>query len=138
MAYAIRMAHRVGDRGGTALRQAQEREALQPGRIDYGLQILDPRVEREAIDFPVRETTASLVVAHHGSSPRQPLEPVPPDRAAPVELQMGQPVRSLDQGRSAGPGGVDGIRPLPGCAEPDLLLHGGDRTPPRQGGPGPT
>ena len=45
------MAGRVLDGDGGTLRHAEEREPLEPGRVDDGGQVLDPRVELNAVVF---------------------------------------------------------------------------------------
>ena len=47
MAHPLRMPSRVRDRDRAALRQAEDREALEPELVDDGLEVVDHRVERE-------------------------------------------------------------------------------------------
>ncbi len=58
------MPGRVRDGDGSALRNAKQREAFETEIVDDGLQILNPRLEREVVDVAIRQSTASLVVAH--------------------------------------------------------------------------
>src|SRR5947209_1331352 len=52
------------------------------------------------------------------------LEPVPPDRALPVVLEMRKPGRNSDEWASRSMDGVAESRSVRGGAEADLLLHG--------------
>jgi hypothetical protein len=54
MADSFGMAGRVGHRNSTALRYPEQREAVQPQRLHYRLQIGDPVVEGEIRGFPIR------------------------------------------------------------------------------------
>ena len=51
-------------------------------------------------------------------------DPVAPDRAVAVELEMAEPVGGLDQGWAAADGGVGDAHPVAGGAVADLLLEG--------------
>ena len=78
------MPGRVRHRDGSALRDAEQWEALQTEIVDDGLQILDPRVEREVVDVVIRQATAPLVVAHETvpGEPTRPTSGARPDSAS--------------------------------------------------------
>jgi hypothetical protein len=57
------------------------------------------------------------------------LEPVVPDRALPIELEVGHPVRGFDQGLPPAMHGIGDTDTIRGRAEADLLLQGADRRP---------
>src|SRR4051794_13996853 len=58
------MARRVGDRDRGALRDAQQREALDAAGVDDRLEVSDPRLERRLAHAARGQTAATLVVAH--------------------------------------------------------------------------
>ncbi len=124
VADSLRVPHRVGDRDGTALGDAEQREALEARGVDDGLEVADEGVEGDVVTVPVGQAVAALVVAQQRVALGQPADHVPPDRALPVELQVVQPVGGLDE-RGPLPGGRPGnAGAVGGRAEPDLLLHG--------------
>ena len=55
-----------GERDGhrRALRHAEQRERVEAGGVDDQLEVVDPVVEVEALDVPVRHAAPPLVVAH--------------------------------------------------------------------------
>ena len=110
---ALRVPHRVGDARRRALRDSEQRERLaRRGRFDDLLQVVDPALEGEVGDVPVRHPAAALVVADEAEVPAEEADPVAPDRALPLELEMGEPVRGLDQQRARsrlGPGELHAV-----------------------------
>ncbi len=120
---AVRMSHRVrdGDRG--ALGDAEQRESLQAHRIDDRFQITDPRLERRIADVRVGKPAAPLVVPNHRVPFAKPVQPVPPHRALPVELEMRQPGCDPDERRAAPVHGVRETRAVRRLAEAHVLLH---------------
>ena len=119
--HALRMPHGVRDGHRAALREADQREPLEPRRVHHQLEVLDPRVEVEGLDVPVRQPAATLVVADQPVSSRERVDPVRPDRALPLQVEVGQPVRRLDQRRPGSRRGVRDFDPVVGPAVPDLL-----------------
>ena len=97
---ALGVARGVHDREGPALRDTEEVELREPGGVDHGLQVPHPRLERDVLDIPIREAAAALVVPDHRVPLAQSLEPVPPQRAVPIELEMGEPGRGAHERRS--------------------------------------
>ena len=73
---------------------------------------------------PVREAAAPLVVSHHRVPLRQPVEPMPPERTLPVELQMGEPARRPHQRWPAPVNRIREPNAVRRGAESDLLPHG--------------
>ena len=120
---AVRVSCRVrdGDRG--RLGDAEQRESFQARRIDDRLEIADPHVDRRIADVGVREPAASLVIADDGVPIAELLQPMAPDRALPVELQMSQPGRDPHQRRTASVQRVSKAHAVPSRAEADVLLH---------------
>src|SRR6185437_5322535 len=120
-AHALGMAKRVRDRDGAALRDAEQGEAVQLQVVDDGLEIADPGLERELVDRPVGEAAAALVVADQSVIAGQLPDPVAPDRALAVVLEVTEPVGRLHQRLAAPAGGVGDTRSV-GCgAEADPL-----------------
>ena len=60
------MPRRVGHRDRRALRDAEQREALQARRVDDGLEVADPGVDGGSPTLAVRQPAAALVVADDG------------------------------------------------------------------------
>ncbi len=118
------MASRVGDRDGAPLRDPEQREPYQFQGVHHGFEVPDPRVERELFDRPVGESAAPLVVAHQRVVAGELPDPVPPDRAVAVKLEMAEPVGGLDQGWPAPGGRVGDAHAVAGGAEADLLIEG--------------
>src|SRR5690606_20994947 len=87
-----RMAADEGDGYRRALRRAVQSQAVQSRRIDDGVEIIDQTVERQTADHRVGKAIAALVAAHQTETALQPVERRPPDRTAPVMLEMRQPV----------------------------------------------
>ena len=112
---------RHGDR--RSLGHAEQRESLQAHRIDDRFEVADPHLGRRIADVRVREPAASLVVADDRVPFAEPLEPVPPHRALPVELEMTEPGRDPDQRRAAPVHGVRQAHAVRGRAEAHMLLH---------------
>ena len=127
-AHPLGMAGRVGDGDGAALRNTKQREAVQPEVVDHGLQVLQPRAERQVGDVVVGQAASPLVVAHQHVLAGQPDEPVAPHRALPVVVEMGDPVGGPHQWRARADGGVGEPGAVGSGAEADLLTElGGNR-----------
>lgn len=124
MRHALRMAADVFDRDRAALRHAEERKAGQVERVDDGLDIAHPDVEREVADGAVGQTRAALIEAHMRVIARQLAQPRLPDGALEVVLDVAQPVRRTHERRASAdrrhrdPGAVGG------GAEADVLPRG--------------
>ena len=99
MAHALRMTHGIFDGHRRALRDAQQRELLEPGGVRDAFEIRDLLVERELFVGPVGQPAAADVVAIQAVFAGEQREPVTPHRARPVELEVVQPVRGLEQRR---------------------------------------
>ena len=82
----------------------------------------DPCVEREVVDVPVGQPAAPLVVADQPVAGRQVAPPVPPDRALPVVVEVGEPVGRLHQWRPVADRGVGEAHAVRRGAELDPLL----------------
>jgi hypothetical protein len=121
MADALRVARRVRNRHRAALRHPEEDDALESGGVDDRLEVGDPRVERQVIYLPVRKAAPALVVPDERVHLPQAGEPVPPDRAVPVELQVSEPCRGPHQRRTAAMDGVRDSSAVGRGAESDLL-----------------
>ena len=118
---ALGMSHGVGDRHRAALRHAEQREALEPARIDDALQVGDHRLEGKVGHVPVRQAVAALVVANKRVPLRQAVDPVLPDRALPVELEVRHPVGRPNDRRARARQRVGDPHAVGRRAEADLL-----------------
>jgi hypothetical protein len=58
------VAGRIDERDGRILRDAEQGEAVDAGRVDHRLEVSDPRVDREIAHFGVREAAPALVIAN--------------------------------------------------------------------------
>ena len=63
LADALGMPHRIGDRERAALRDAEQREALEPRRVDHAFEIAHEGLERDVVDVPVGQAVAARVIA---------------------------------------------------------------------------
>src|SRR5262245_59036535 len=108
------MSHGIGHADRSPLRNTEQDERLlRVGRRDHGLQILDPAIEGKVADVQVSHPAPALIVAHEAEVFAEEANPVPPDRALPFVLEVGQPVRGLYQHgprTRLGPGELDTIR----------------------------
>src|SRR5215510_6187152 len=108
------MSHGIGHADRSPLRNSEQDERLpQIGRLDHGLQILDPTIEGEVADVQVSHPAPALVVAYEAEVFAEEANPVPPDRALPFVFEVGQPVRGLYQHgprTRLGPGELDSVR----------------------------
>jgi hypothetical protein len=121
----FRVTHRVGDGDRRALRYAEQCEAFDAGGVDHALEIADPVVDRESLHLAIGQPAAALVVTHDRMARAKAAQPMPPNRASPVMLEMGEPVGRLDDRRTLAVHGVGEAHAVRRCAEPDALLHRG-------------
>ena len=75
----------------------------------------------KSLDLPVGHAAAALVVADQPVSGRELVDPVRPDRAGPLDVQVGQPVGRLDQRRAVSGEGVGDAHVVGRQAVADLL-----------------
>ena len=106
---------------GAATRDPEQRKSIEPGRVDDRFEIADPRVEAHVGHVALGHAVAALVVADEPVMTRERGVPVAPDRAAPFEVEMRQPVRRLHERRSAAGGGVGEPDAVARRAVPDFL-----------------
>ncbi len=93
------MTHRISDGDRRALADRQQVEAFELEAIGDAFEVVDEGLERQVGRIPVAEAVAALVVADERAAARELLDPVPPQRAVPVVLDMVEPVRGLDRRR---------------------------------------
>ena len=106
-----------------ALRHAEKRELLEALRLDDGLEVIDPRLERRARRRPVGQAAAPLVIANEGVISRQFLEPMRPHRTTRIVLGMAEPVRGSQERRLTAKRGHCDPCTITRFAEPDVLLE---------------
>src|SRR4029077_9140099 len=80
-------------------------------------------VDRRIADFRVREPAASLVVSDERVPLAEPLQPMAPHGALPVELEMTEPGGAPARRGAAPVHGVRQTHPVRGRAEAHVLLH---------------
>jgi hypothetical protein len=61
--HALRMTLGVGDGDGAALREPEQRKAIEAGGVHHGLEVAHPGLERQILRVAVGEAGAALVVA---------------------------------------------------------------------------
>ncbi len=98
LAHSFRMARSVSDRDRSSVRDPEKSEPFQAGRVANSLEIADPRVQRELPDVTIRQPAAALVVANDGIGPSELVQPMAPNRAVPIELEVRKPRRRPDDG----------------------------------------
>src|SRR6185295_655463 len=94
------------------------------GGGDHRLQVFDPPLERQLARLPIRHPAAALVPPEEMEVVGKEPDPMPPDRALPLILEVAQPVRGLDQAGARprlGPGQLDAVAR---AQVPDLLAAG--------------
>ena len=123
----LRVTDRVGDGDCTALRQPEQREPLDTDRVHDELEVVDPGVEAEVVHVPVGQAAPTLVVADQPVPLGEAVEPVRPDQTVPLQFEVGQPVRRLDQWRSVAGFGVRDADAVRRDAVPDVLRQRGGR-----------
>src|SRR5262249_54832767 len=99
VAYPFGMAYRICNGNRSALRDAEQRKTLDADCVHHGFQIAHPGIEGELRDIPIRQPASALVIANESMPARKLGEPMAPDRAAPIVLEVRQPVGNLDEGR---------------------------------------
>ena len=91
------------------------------GAVNVNFEILDEGCEAQVGDVPIRQAASALVVADESTALSDLGEAVAPDRAVPVELEMGKPVRCLQQRRTVPERCIGDLRTVPNLAEADPL-----------------
>src|SRR5262249_58587025 len=71
MRHALRVLDRVGDGGGAALGNPDQREPIELSRIDDALEVQQHRLEGQVVHLSVGETVASFVVTNEPTLRRQ-------------------------------------------------------------------
>src|SRR5262249_60379076 len=97
VADSLRVTDGVSDRDLGALREPEQRKPLDASGLDHRLEVGHPCVEREVLDLPVGEPCPALVVSDDLVGLAEPRQPGMPERAPPVELEVREPVRRLDE-----------------------------------------
>lgn len=65
---ALGVAHSVRHRDGAALRDAEQREAVETRRVDHGFEISHPHVDGIFRDVPVGQSASTRVVSHEATT----------------------------------------------------------------------
>src|ERR1041384_6809235 len=120
----FRMTNSVSDRYASALRNAEQGKAIEPGRLYDRFQIVNPRIERKIGALPIRQTITAFVIANKHVVAGELAQHVPPDRALPISLEVAEPVRRLHDRRACAYGRVRDPRSVVSRAKVNLLFHG--------------
>jgi hypothetical protein len=126
VAHALRVADGVCDGRGRTLGEAEQRKALELHGVDHRLEVAHPGLEGNLGGIAVGEAAATRVEAHQRVAARQALDPVAPDGAAPVVLEVREPVGRLHERRAAAGRGVGKPHAVGAGAEAQVLAitHG--------------
>src|SRR6186997_2193946 len=118
------MARGIFDGDGGTLRNAEQRESIEARGIRDELQVGDLGLERDIrVVTPVGQPRAADIVAIQAMVSRQGTEPVLPCRAFPVEFEVIEPVRGLEQWRAVSGGGIRKLDTVGRGHESDGLIH---------------
>ena len=125
----LRIAHRIGDRDGAALRDAEQGKPFQSNGLDHSLKVTPEGIEGEIPDVPVRETVAARVISDELVLGGNRLKQRPPDRIFPVVLEMVQPIGRLHEWRALPDHRIGNLSAVRFGAEADFLPQrtGADR-----------
>ncbi len=127
VAHALRMARGIFDGDGGTLRNAEQRESVEACGIGDELEVGDLGLERDiGVVTPVGQPRAADIVAIQAMVSRQGTEPVLPCRALPVEFEVIEPVRGLEQWRAVSGGGIRKLDTVGRGHESDGLIHDGE------------
>ena len=134
---AFGVPYRVDDRLRRPLRDPEERERLgRAGRRHHRLQVLDRALERGRAHVPVAHAAAALVVADEPEMLGEKVDPMAPDRALPLVLEVRQPVGGFDQQRARPRFRPGDLGPVSGVHIPDSLSRGARHVGPGTSVPG--
>src|SRR6202012_2944111 len=122
MRHALRMPCRIRNRYGAALRDTEQRKAIEAGGIDDGFEIVDEVRKGDVDDLTVRKPVAACIVADQGAITGKVAIEAAPDRAVEIELQVREPVAGLHQRGPVADPGIGQLHAVFGLAEMDLLL----------------
>ena len=121
------MTRGIFDGDGGSLRNAEQRESIEARGIGDEFEIGDLGREGDVgVVTPVGQAGAADIVAIQAMVSRQGAEPVLPYRALPVELEVIEPVRGLEQWRAVSGGGIRKLDPVGRGHESDGLIHDGE------------
>jgi hypothetical protein len=123
VADALGVAHRVRDRGGGALREPEDREALEARGVDHAGKVAHHGLEGNLGHLAVRQPGAALIEAKQRIVTRQPGHPRHHRGIVPVVLQVSKPVRRANERRPIAADGKCDPGAVEARAKADLLLH---------------
>ena len=117
------MAHGKSDRDRCTLADPEQVEFLDAGGVHHALEVVDEGFERDFRRIPVGHAVGALVIADQRVAGRELLEPVPPDGALPVMLEMVEPIRGLHERRPLAHHGIGQTGPVLRVRIAHLLLR---------------
>src|SRR5687768_11419938 len=117
------MTDRVSDGYRPSLRNTQDRKAFQSQRVHDSLEVLDESFEAEVFHVPIRKAVSSFVISHQQMVASKFLDHMTPDRTLPIEFQMIEPVRGLNQWRAIADRRIGDAHVIRGSAETDFLFQ---------------
>src|SRR5665647_1296589 len=88
---ALRMRVRKIDGDGPSLGHTEQGEAAQPRRFDHGLEVSTPRAKRVLLGVAIGEAAAAVVIPNDREPLAERVQPMAPERARPVEVEMRKP-----------------------------------------------
>jgi hypothetical protein len=118
------MSDRVANRRGAALRDTEEHERRpRLRRLDHRHEILGRAVDRQLRDVSLAHAATALVIADEAVVLREETNPVAPDRAFGVVLEVGEPIRRFDERWSGARLGPGDRRAVGGLGQAYRLAH---------------
>src|SRR5262245_31443021 len=90
----------VSDGDRRALREPEYRRALDTSGVEDDAEIREEVLHPETGRIPVGESVAACVITDQAVAAAECRQPVSPDGARVIELEMTEPVRDLDEGRT--------------------------------------
>lgn len=91
------MAYRVGNGDRASLRMAEEGEFIEPSGVDDGFEIVNPGFEGNIFHIPLGEAVAAAVVAKDAVGLGHVPNPVVPDSAFPLKIEMVEAIGHPDE-----------------------------------------
>src|SRR5687768_2309655 len=117
------MLHSITHRKGAALRDAEEREPIQPCGGGYCGHVAGHRIFRDRLDIPVRQAVSALVEAHEMANVSEPGEKGTPNWTVPFIFKVVHPVGPLQHGCSLANSGPSDLHPVRRCRELHPLMQ---------------
>src|SRR5262249_14274483 len=114
--HPIGMPCRIAERHGRPVADAHQVEPLESCGLDDASQVFGKSVRADPCRSAAGSPMAAAAVAQKAVAAREPVEPLAPNRPAPIALEMIEPIGNLDQRRSITAYGEGQVRPVDASA----------------------